>query len=161
MKFLTAVINYRSLLIVIFVLLQNCVPAKKDSGEYEKWTSTDPLSVNFKTRKQKFDSQNLVYNNSFETGRVKQLDSLTSSIKVDGWSLIGRSVVWVNADGDSVLKDSGFVHSGLHSIHIRRRHAHETETTGQGVLSDYIRVIPGNYLLSLYLNLKDIAKIGY
>ncbi len=156
MKCIITSIHYLSLLIIFSLLLQNCKPGKKDSGEYEKWTSTDPLSVNYKTRKQKFDDQNLVYNSSFEIGRVKKLDSLTSSIKVDGWSLIGQSVVWINSDGDSALNDSGLVHSGLHSIHIQRRHADETESTGQGVLSDYIRVIPGNYSLSLYLNLKDI-----
>lgn len=147
-----------NLIIILFVLLQSCVPAKNDSDEFENWTSTEPLSVNYKARKQKLDNQNLVYNHSFEFGKVKQLDSLTSSIKVDGWELIGSSVSWISLEGDSVLKDTGQVHSGLHSIRIRRRSADETESIGHGVLSDYIKVIPGNYLLTLYLNLKDIKN---
>ncbi len=147
-----------SLIIIFFVLFQSCVPSKNDSDEFENWTSTDPLSVNYKARKQKFDNQNLVYNPSFEFGKVKRIDSLTSSIKVDGWELVGSSVSWVNSEGDSVLKDSGQVYSGLHSVRVRRRSADETESIGQGILSDYIKVIPGNYLLTLYLNLKDIKN---
>lgn len=158
MKYYNITSFYPGLLLLFSVLLQNCVPVKNDSAEFEKWTSTDPLSVHFKTRKQKFDNQNLVYNNSFELGKVKQLDSLTHSIKVDGWDLMGQSVKWINSEGDSILKDISVVHSGIHGIHIQRRHADETESLGQGVLSDYIRVIPGNYLLSLYLNLKDISN---
>ncbi len=147
-----------SFLVIVPILFQNCVPTDEDSSEFEKWTSTDPLSINYKTRKQKFDHKNLVFNNSFELGKIKQLDSTTQSTKVDGWELIGESVTWINSECDSVLDNPDEVHSGLHSIHIHREYADETETIGQGILSDYIKVLPGNYLLSLYLNLKNIEN---
>jgi len=155
--------NRRSLFIaflgiILLLLVQFCKTPDENEQNLEKWTSSDPLVVNFRIREQKYLHKNLIVNPSFEEGKIKKTDSTTEQINLDGWEIIGNSVKWTNPASDSLQNDTAEVHSGKHSICVNRKRADETEEIGQGVLSDYIKVIPGNYLLTLYLNLKNIRN---
>ena len=127
--------------------------------DYERWTSSDPLAINHRAREQKYVQGNLLINSSFETGKLLAFDSITHTTKMDGWDLIGKDVKWIHPGSDSLLADSSKVHEGVGSIQIIRTHANETEEYGEGVFSNYIKVIPGNYQLSLYLKLKNIKNL--
>jgi len=140
------------------LLLTHCDTSPENTPENEPWTSADPLAVNYRTRYQKFSQGNLVHNPSFELGKVKQVDSLTQSIVIEGWDFVGRNIRWLKVLSDSVSEPGHYIHSGNRAIKIIRKSASETDEIGDGIISDYIRVIPGNYNLSMYLNLVDIEN---
>ncbi len=48
------------------------------------------------------------------------------------------------------------VFKGHRAIKINRKEVNETDDMGVGVISDYIKVIPGNYSLEYYIKLKNI-----
>jgi len=58
--------------------------------------------------------------------------------------------------GDSSDHDPGEVHSGVYSVKIQRESADETIGQGEGVISDFIRIIPGNYEFAFWIRLQDI-----
>lgn len=153
-------IPYPFLIYIIPVLLLfQCTINDDVSQEYERWTSADPVTINHRIREQKYLLGNLVANSSFESGKRLEVDSFAQTTKIDGWDLIGKDVVWIHPDKDSVPTDSTEVHSGQCSIRIIRNNAGETEEFGQGVLSNFIKVIPGNYQLSVFLKLEDIRNL--
>ncbi len=82
---------------------------------------------------------------------------------VDGWQQLGRHVEWVDIHSDS-LYNPNEAYSGYRAIKIVRKTAYETDEQGEGILSDFIKVIPGNYNLSLYARLENIfplkARLG-
>jgi hypothetical protein len=101
---------------------------------------------------------NLVINPSFESGKVKQIDSLTQSIQIEGWNFIGNGVRWLRSTVDQNRGESEFIHSGSRAVRIIRTDADETDDFGIGAITDYIRVIPGNYNLSLFISLQDVTN---
>ena len=132
---------------LIIISLAGCKLNSKKT-EFERWTSTDPLAINHRVREQKFLQGNLLANHSFESGKIIEVDSLTHTTKIDGWDLIGKDVYWIHPGTDSIPADSAEVHSGCCSIRISRKNASETEDFGQGVLSNFIRVMPLRILLT-------------
>ena len=142
------------LLLSLMSTMFSCTPHADSMQEFERWTSSDPLAIPHRVREQKYRAGNLVLNPSFEAGKIKHLDSLTSSTNIEGWSIIGDHVEWIGSDTDSLHADTLQVHTGIRSIRIHRDYADEIEDFGEGVFSDYIKVIPGNYQLSVWLNLK-------
>lgn len=151
--------GYKYLLTVLsasfLLLVQSCSTSDEESQDVERWTSTDPLSVKFRARNNKFLKGNLIENSSFELKKTK-LNPISKQIEVQGWEFLGNDVKWVDISNGQF--DKSFVHSGNRSVYINRQQADETETQGQGVLSEYIKVIPGNYRLTLYINLKNIKN---
>lgn len=145
--------------ISLLILLPGCNrTSDEESQDIEKWTSTDPLAVNYRARYNKYSAGNLLTNPSFELGRSKKNFQENKPAKIDGWEIIGKDVKWINLSDTSQKNKNHITHSGQRSICIKRIQADETESMGQGVLSDYIKVIPGNYRLSLFLNLKEIKN---
>jgi hypothetical protein len=144
--------------ICLILIVQCCKPSDENIQEVERWTSSDPLSFSYRLRSQKYLKGNLIENPSFEEGKIKIEDSIILQEKINGWEIVGKDVKWVCLSESSFSENSDIVHKGTHSILINRKHADETESLGQGVLSGYIKVIPGNYTFSLYLNLKDIKN---
>ncbi len=142
----------------LFLMHYSCTSPTDTPEEQESWSSADPLSVNHRVRQQKYSQGNLVHNPSFEIGKVKQVDSLTQSVVIEGWDYVGQNIRWIKIKTDSVSTASPYINSGNRSIKIIRKNASETDKLGDGVISDYIRVIPGNYNLSMYLNLVDIEN---
>ena len=84
--------------IACFILiLQSCSHPDENIQDVERWTSTDPLSVNHRLRIQKYYKGNLIENPSFEEGKIKFTDSVIKQVKIDGWEIIGNDVQWLNA----------------------------------------------------------------
>jgi hypothetical protein len=144
--------------ISILIFMSGCRHSDEETQDIEKWTSTDPLAVNYRARHNKYIAGNLLTNPSFEQGRIKRNLSEAKQIKIEGWEIIGKDVKWINLSDSAENDNNSLTHSGQRSICIQRTQADETESIGQGVLSDYIKVIPGNYRLTLYLNLKNIKN---
>jgi len=117
-------------------------PVQNEStAENKQWSSYDPLSIPLQTRKEQFSKGNLVLNPGFERGTIHSPD-----FSLENWTVIGEHVAWVD-DGAS---------PGSQAIRITREKADETDEKGEGVESDFIPVIPGNYLFTYDVKLKDI-----
>ncbi|UCH13838.1 MAG: beta-N-acetylglucosaminidase domain-containing protein [Bacteroidales bacterium] len=143
--------------LVAFGFLLSCKQPKKDIPVPVSWSSNDPLTIPFRIRLQKFQRANLIENSSFELGKTFVVDTAGSTFRVDGWQKVGDNVEWVNIVLDTIYNANEAVDS-LHSIKIHRSSIDETDEEGEGIISDYIRVIPGNYSLSFYIKLEDICS---
>ena len=108
-------------------------------------------------RLKQFQRNNLVINSSFEDGRVVAGDAGNAFI-LRGWEKVGSGVKWVSQEfGSDAGKEAN---SGNHAVKIVRKLADELDEP-EGVSSDYIPVIPGNYYFSYRIRLRDIANNKY
>ncbi len=152
------------------IILNNCnnIDSKKLQGSIE-WTSQDPLSIPIELRQSEFDKGNLVVNSSFEEGETLKNDSNIYNFKLKNWTVVSKSknteanVEWVTEANNSNKKENhGYkddeINTGKHSIKITRKlkDASETDSLGEGVLSDFIPVIPGNYEFTYNVKLNKI-----
>lgn len=132
-----------------------CSRPGKHQQRIPAWSSNDPLAIPFRIRWQKFEKGNLVRNNSFELGKYMPIDTLKKSFSIDDWQKVGKNVHWVDLEtNDSTHTDEVF--SGKHAIKIIRHVADEITDKGEGIMSGFIRVIPGNYSFSFYIRLHDV-----
>ncbi len=75
--------------------------------------------------------------------------------RINGWKILGQNVRWVDRrSGDYTRED---VNSGSHAVRIHRKTAGELDEA-EGVVSDYIPVIPGNYYFSYQIKLRNITN---
>jgi hypothetical protein len=125
---------------------------KKDSTSL--WSSSDPLSIPYSVRAAQFEKGNLVTNPSFEAGSVLSSES-KNTFSLRGWETVGQNVKWVNPESDRHAAEK--TSHGRHAVKITREHADELDAT-QGIRSQYIPVIPGNYYFTYDVKLKDIAS---
>ncbi|MFP4024470.1 MAG: beta-N-acetylglucosaminidase domain-containing protein [Thiohalospira sp.] len=144
-------------LVIIFTIISGCKKKDEVIINQSAWSSKDPISIPYIQRKKQGQIVNLVFNPSFETGKIYYEKSNIKSFDVNGWKKIGENVEWVNIESNHFNKDEAF--DGTHAIKINRTRADETEELGVGIISDYIKVIPGNYSLSMYLKLENICPI--
>ena len=121
------------------------------------WSTSDPLSIPYKERLEQFEKGNLVINPSFETGSIKTA-APASSFRLEGWEKVGQNVEWITQE--SGPRSAEDVNSGSHSIRIDRKKATEMDNA-EGIISDYIPVIPGNYYFTYRIRLKDIVSNKY
>ncbi len=151
--------------IVSMVCFNGCVKRQNTASTlHSNWVSSNPLSIPYRVRIQKKESGNLLLNANFEQGKFFYFDSLSQvTFDINGWKKVGNKVLWVDTN-QKKLFDSTEVASGNHAIKIHRSLANETEDTGEGIISDFIKVIPGNYQLSVDIKLKDVhshkARLG-
>lgn len=153
-------ITTRLLLICLFVLmvLPSCNRSRDPEERRLSWSTESPMSIPYRVRQQRFEKGNLLRNPSFETGKTLQVDSTQQSAVIEGWHQVGPHVDWVDINDDSLfMHDEAF--SGRRSIRIIRTRADETEKLGEGILSEYIKVIPGNYSLSFYARMNDVKPV--
>ena len=114
------------------------------------WKSTDPSNIPLTVREKEYEKGNLVLNPSFENGRYFNLDTSRISFNLQGWKKAGENVFWTDVqDRKAFLSNEAY--NGLHAIKIARKNADETDLQGEGIISDFIRVIPGSYKLSFYI----------
>src|SRR4030043_1293174 len=147
------------ILLLILVLPVLCFTCNKKPAPTQttiSWISEDPSSIPYRTRQQKFDKGNLVWNNSFESGKNLIVDSTGVTYRIDGWQKIGDQVQWVNIEIDSIYSIDEASDS-IRAVKIHRTSANETDDPGEGVMSDFIKVIPGNYELSFHVRLKNVT----
>lgn len=149
-------------LIIVIALVFGCKKKDKIILNQAAWSSKEPISIPLLHRKHQKNQGNLVFNPSFETGKVYYEKSKIKSFDVNGWKKIGENVEWVDINAKNYNKDEVF--DGNHAIKIVRKQADEIEDLGVGITSDYIKVIPGNYSLSMFLKLENIcpnqARLG-
>lgn len=141
----------------------SCRQTGKQESHLPAWSSNNVLAIPYFIRQQKFEKGNLVRNGSFETGKWLSVDSLHKSYSIDGWQQTCEDVQWMDRITDSALAEDN-VYSGKHAVKISRAAADEMVENGDGIMSAFIRVVPGNYSLSFYTRLQDIrpysARLG-
>lgn len=145
---------YNFLFVVFMLSLASCKNDDQTRLQAD-WTSKDPIAIPFNARNNEQRLGNLVVNPSFETGKIYYEESNVKSYDINGWKKVGQNIQWVNSNNSEWSSED--VHHGNHAIKIERKHADETEITGDGIISDFIKVIPGNYSLKLHLKLKNIC----
>jgi hypothetical protein len=144
-------------LLLGLALLTACKSRTKLVNIQTQWTSHNPVSIPFQTRKKELQLGNLVPNASFEQGRIIKLDSLTYSFSINSWKKIGEHVSWTNTARTDIYTNDDASH-GLHAVRITRERADETDNQGEGILSDFIKVIPGHYQLSMDIRLEHVES---
>jgi hypothetical protein len=107
-------------------------------------TSSDPLSIPFEERSRQFAKGNIAPNPSFESRGHEGMP--------DGWERIGKGVEWIDRQAGSAADE---IRHGSRAIKIHRETAGELDEA-EGVLSDYISVVPGNYDFTYDVRLKNI-----
>lgn len=144
------------ILFVVFstMTITGCIERERSIRNQALWASKDPLTIPYHIRLNQQHKGNLVFNPSFETGKVFFEEGEDNAFFVRGWSRVGEHVEWVDLSNDTYSKDE--VSSGNHAIKIHREKSSEMEETGEGIISDFIKVIPGNYLFTFDIRLEDI-----
>ena len=144
-----------------FLILNACATVEKTQKTYKPspWSTSDPLSIPYDTRLEQFEKGNLVINSSFENGSVTAGEPANTFI-LEGWDKVGQNVEWVTQELglNAVKEETGG--SGRHSVKIMRKKAAEMDAA-EGIISDYIPVIPGNYYFTYRIRLKDIVSNQY
>ena len=138
--------------LLVFGILIGC--ARKDTPTINKavWSSRDPFNIPYNQRFSELVEGNKVVNPSFERGRSFR-DNIYG---LTGWKEVGKEIEWVNIA--KTKYDSIEARTGNHAIKINRKHVSEVEEDGVGIMSDYIKVFPGNYSLTYSIRLKNICS---
>lgn len=146
-------------LLCSFMILNACSTTDHAQKKYRttSWSSAEPLSIPYDIRLSQFEKDNLVVNPSFEVDFTLK-DTHGISDKIKGWENIGRTVSWVDRDSPDYTKED--VNSGSGAVKILRKRANELDEA-EGIISDYIAVIPGNYYFSYNVKLKNITNNKY
>jgi hypothetical protein len=144
-----------TIIIVMLFSFSRCVEDDNNLPSTAGWSSLDPTSIPLRQRMIQANRGNLVKNPSFEQGRIINIDSNTVSNNITGWKWVGSNVDWV-ARRDDPEHGQAEVHSGLYAVKIQRESADETIGQGEGIISDFIRIIPGNYEFTFWIRLGDI-----
>ena len=138
------------------LILNACTTVERFGGQLnsEGWSSSDPLSIPYDKRQAQFAMGNLVTNPSFENGSQDARESEDHFI-LEGWQTVGDHVRWSRQEfGNTATRE---VNSGNHAVKIIRTRADEGDEA-EGVIGDYLPVIPGNYDFTFNIRLKDIAS---
>ncbi|MGA9537651.1 MAG: hypothetical protein WBR24_17235, partial [Desulfobacterales bacterium] len=122
------------------------------------WSSLEPLSIPYEVRLAQLEKGNLVANPSFE-----ESDPATeNSDNPRHWIRTGLSVEWVEAASGRDASEE--VADGRHAVKIVKRRAGELDQA-EGIISDFIPVIAGNYDFFYDVKLKNIgshkARFGF
>ena len=140
----------------LFFSCSTIEPIRKPDRTSE-WSSSEPLSIPYTARLALFEKDNLVANPSFEEGFA--LNDATAKVnRIKGWEKVGRNVSWVDHESADFTEED--VNSGRRAVKILRKKANELDEA-EGVISDYIAVIPGNYYFSYHVKLKNITSNKY
>jgi hypothetical protein len=116
------------------------------------WSASDPLSIPFEARLQQFAKGNLAANPSFEQtgGHAAEPDRDAAP---PGWERVGARVEWIGQEAGASPAE---IHHGRRAIRIQRPRAGELDAA-EGVLSDFLPVVPGNYDFTYAVRLRHVA----
>jgi len=141
------------LFILIFALGTACTKEDKATINKAAWSSRDPFNIPLKRRIGEQSEGNKVLNPSFERGRF--FNDRLNTFELVGWTEVGNATDWTDTSKDPYDPDEAA--TGKHAIRIKREKANEVVEEGAGMLSDFIKVIAGNYKLSYSLRLENLA----
>jgi len=131
------------------------VERREDTISAAGWSSSDPLTIPYDIRQTQFDKGNLVTNPSFENGR-RGPGETADDFRLDGWEAVGEHVRWARQEiGANARREA---YSGSRAVKIVRRLSDDQGNRPEGVVSDFIPVIPGNYSFTYHIRLKDIVS---
>ncbi|MCF8379641.1 MAG: hypothetical protein K9H49_08705 [Bacteroidales bacterium] len=150
----------RSVFIYFFIILLGLSSCKQENQSLStnvQWSALHAGQVPENLRKKEFNKKNLIVNPSFEQGKFYMTDTLKSSFSLPGWKKVGENVFWTNTE-DVLNYFPDEASKGTHAIKIVKDKCDETDNQGEGIISDYIKVIPGNYMLRMDLRLKNIIS---
>ncbi len=148
---------FHVILIVFLVFSGGCRSRSHIVNLQSQWSGLDPRSIPLTIREREYARGNLVINPSFEQGRYYNVDTVNLSFNLPGWKKVGEDVYWTDTQNPSGFEPDE-ASSGTHAIRIERTHADETDLQGEGVISDYLKVIPGNYRLSMDIRLSHVES---
>ena len=114
------------------------------------WTSADPLSIPHAERLRWLQAGNLAPNPSFEEGEPGG-----GGFAVRGWNRVGERVDLVVRGRPPVSPPE--VSDGERAVRVRRPSAGESDPA-EGILSDFIPVIPGNYEFTYDVRLENLTS---
>lgn len=109
------------------------------------------LKLPYSIRENQLNKKNLIKNNSFEIAYKSQKND---SWNLQNWTLIGKNVKLMDRVNDTVVTTT----DKKKCICIKRDKVNETNSEAEGVLSDFIEVIPGNYTFTYHTKLKKIRS---
>jgi hypothetical protein len=103
-----------------------------------------------------FRKGNLAPNPSFESGPARKNGGPPDPRRLApfGWRHVGKNVHWIDAGEAPGAPEEVF--SGRRAVKVARDRVHETDAA-EGVLSDFIPVLPGNYDFTYAVRLKDVT----
>ncbi len=141
--------------VLIFIFLSAC-NSKSSIKTETNWSALYTQSVPLDIRKSEFAKRNLVPNFSFEQGKVISQDSSITNFKLEHWTIVGQHVEWTDSNLPAYA-DSQVSHK-KHAVKISRKTEDVADLNPQsdGILSDFIEVLPGNYNFLLDVRLKDV-----
>lgn len=147
--------NLKYYIIIFFSILVSCEPQAEKQVVQQQETARDLYTSPYTLRIKEYEKGNLITNPGFELGRNYIADTLTLSFNLPGWKKVGDNVFWTHT-GDKGDYAPNEASQGIHAIKIERSSSNETDHQGEGIISDYIKVIPGNYLLKMDVKLENI-----
>lgn len=147
---------------LVFILFLSLLGCCEKSNKSSEWTSMNPESIPLSVRQTEYNKKNLVPNPSFEQVEIGENDSLIYRFKLSNWETIGKNVQLTDIDRKEVYESSE-VSDGDHAIKIVRtfEDVKELDNEADGVLSDYIEVIPANYDFFFDIRLENIVPTSY
>ena len=110
-------------------------------------SSSDSLSIPYEIRIQQLAKGNLASNPSFERKNLP-----AGGKEPEGWEKVGNQVEWLDRESGAAGDE---VRHGSRAVKIYRKTAGDLDET-EGVMSDFIPVIPGNYDLTYDVRLKNV-----
>ena len=141
----------------ILIVFSSCKQENQPLTTAPQWSGLHSGQVPENIRKRELSKKNLISNPSFEKGKHYMADTLKLSFSLPGWKKVGENVFWTDIEDElTFLHDEAS--KGTHAIKIVKDVCNETDNQGEGIISDYIKVIPGNYMLRLDLRLKNIVS---
>jgi hypothetical protein len=125
----------------------------QQSDQSSSWPPSNSLQIPYESRQKQFEKGNLVPNASFENGG-NTTGKHEGAFAHIGWKKVGRNVTW--AERDPAL-DVISASKNNQCIKITRNKATELDDA-EGIISDYIQVIPGNYDFTYHVRFENILS---
>jgi hypothetical protein len=143
--------RHTALALFIIVTISGC--KKNKQGDQLNWSNSRLLEIPAKVRMQQYTRGNLLPNPSFEERKVLRVDSLNVNYNVLGWKKEGPNIRYLDLTVDNSITEDEVTH-GTAAYKFSRKHANEYRENGEGITSDFIKVIPGMY--DLFMDVKCI-----
>ena len=120
----------RTLFVLFFLMIiAGCIEREKAIRNQALWSSKDPITIPYHIRLNQLQKGNLVFNPSFETGKIFFEEGEDNAFFVRGWNRVGEQVEWVDLSDPGCSKEE--VSDGNHAIKIHREKSSEMEETGE------------------------------
>src|SRR6185437_2407675 len=141
-----------SIIFIFFDIPHFCFAQEMQSGR---------ITTALEIRQDFYNKGNLIRNCSFEQATIKGNDSIIHNFNLLNWNVIGKNVQLTDVSRKG--SNDSEAYTGIHAIKIVRSQedVKEIGNESEGVLSDYIEVIPGNFDFNFDIRLDKIIPSPY